>query len=76
MTSIPTDLAVDLGTSTTGTRIPGSSRRSALELCNVDKEYPGHPPVKALDNVSLRVDHGCSSPAVSPVSEVQRCPLP
>jgi len=58
MTSIPTDLAVDLGTSTTGTRIPGISRRSALELCNVDKEYPGHPPVKALDNVSLRVDHG------------------
>ena len=32
--------------------------RSALELQNVVKEYPGHPPVRALDDVSVRVDHG------------------
>ena len=32
--------------------------RSALELRNVVKEYPGHPPVRALDDVSVRVDHG------------------
>ncbi|MCP4959516.1 MAG: ATP-binding cassette domain-containing protein, partial [Actinomycetia bacterium] len=31
---------------------------AALELHNVTKEFPGEPPVRALDNVSLRIDHG------------------
>ena len=35
-----------------------TTARSALELRNVVKEYPGHPPVRALDDVSVRVDHG------------------
>jgi putative ABC transport system ATP-binding protein len=33
-------------------------RRPALELVDVVKEYPGHPPVRALDGVTLRVDAG------------------
>lgn len=32
--------------------------RPALELVDVVKEYPGHPPVRALDGVTLRVDAG------------------
>ncbi len=32
--------------------------RPALELIDVVKEYPGHPPVRALDGVTLRVDAG------------------
>lgn len=35
-----------------------TGRRAALELRNVVKEYPGDPPVRALDDVSLRIDHG------------------
>lgn len=31
---------------------------AALELHNVTKEFPGEPPVRALDDVSLRIDHG------------------
>jgi putative ABC transport system ATP-binding protein len=31
---------------------------AALELRQVTKEYPGEPPVRALDDVSLRIDHG------------------
>ncbi len=31
---------------------------AALEMRNVVKEYPGHPPVRALDDVSVRIDHG------------------
>ncbi|MEM9889798.1 MAG: ABC transporter ATP-binding protein [Actinomycetota bacterium] len=31
---------------------------AALELRNVTKEYPGQPPVKALDDVSVRIEHG------------------
>ncbi|MEL6894380.1 MAG: ABC transporter ATP-binding protein [Actinomycetota bacterium] len=27
-------------------------------MCDVVKEYPGHPPVRALDDVSVRIDHG------------------
>lgn len=30
----------------------------ALQLVDVVKEYPGHPPVRALDSVSLRIDRG------------------
>lgn len=33
-------------------------RRPALELIDVVKQYPGTPPVRALDGVSLRVDAG------------------
>jgi putative ABC transport system ATP-binding protein len=32
--------------------------RAALEMRHVVKTFPGHPPVKALDDVSVRVDHG------------------
>jgi putative ABC transport system ATP-binding protein len=35
-----------------------SVRRPALELIDVVKEYPGTPPVRALDGVSLRIDAG------------------
>ncbi|MDW3216038.1 MAG: ABC transporter ATP-binding protein [Ilumatobacteraceae bacterium] len=31
---------------------------AALELSDVSKVYPGSPPVRALDHVSLRVEHG------------------
>ena len=31
---------------------------AALELHNVTKEFPGEPPVRALDDVSLRIEHG------------------
>ena len=31
---------------------------AALEMEGVVKEYPGHPPVRALDDVSVRIDHG------------------
>ncbi|MEM9467701.1 MAG: ABC transporter ATP-binding protein [Actinomycetota bacterium] len=30
----------------------------ALELRSVTKQYPGQPPVRALDDVSVRIDHG------------------
>ena len=33
------------------------SRAAALEMRNVVKEYPGFPPVRALDNISVRIDH-------------------
>ncbi|MEM9561526.1 MAG: ABC transporter ATP-binding protein [Actinomycetota bacterium] len=36
----------------------GPDVRSALELREVVKEFPGQPPVLALDRVSLRIDHG------------------
>ncbi len=32
--------------------------RAALEMRDVIKQYPGHPPVRALDEVSVRIDHG------------------
>ncbi len=31
---------------------------AALEIDNVSKHYPGSPPVRALDGVSLRIDEG------------------
>ena len=31
---------------------------AALEMRHVVKEYPGHPPVRALDDVSVRIEHG------------------
>jgi len=39
------------GTGTGGTR-------TALELRHVVKEFPSQPPVRALDDVSLRIEHG------------------
>ncbi len=36
----------------------GLSTSAALELHSVVTEYPGEPPVRALDDVSLRIDHG------------------
>jgi putative ABC transport system ATP-binding protein len=38
--------------------IPGEGRGPALELRDVAKEYPGSPPVRALDGVSLRIHRG------------------
>lgn len=35
-----------------------TGRNAALELHHVTKEFPGEPPVRALDDVSLRIDHG------------------
>ena len=34
------------------------SRTAALEMRSVVKEYAGFPPVRALDDVSVRIDHG------------------
>lgn len=46
----------------TATTSAGTSRPTrpagALELRDVAKHYPGTPPVKALDGVSVRIDHG------------------
>jgi putative ABC transport system ATP-binding protein len=39
-------------------RTPGDGPGPALELRDVAKEYPGSPPVRALDGVSLRIDRG------------------
>ena len=36
----------------------GADGTAALELHNVTKEFPGEPPVRALDDVSLRIEHG------------------
>ena len=37
---------------------PSDDPGPALELRDVAKEYPGSPPVRALDGVSLRIDRG------------------
>ncbi len=39
---------------------------AALELRQIVKEYPGHPPVAALAGVDLRVDHGELAAIVGP----------
>ena len=41
-----------------GARAPASRPDDVLELTDVVKEYPGNPPVRALDGVSLRVHRG------------------
>jgi putative ABC transport system ATP-binding protein len=41
---------------TSGDRVDG--RRPVAELIGVTRVYPGHPPVRALRGVSLRVDEG------------------
>ena len=38
----------------------------ALELVDVVKQYPGQPPVRALDGVSLRIEHGELAAIVGP----------
>ncbi len=43
-----------------------AARPPALELRNVVKEYPGNPPVRALDDVSLVVEHGEMLAVVGP----------
>jgi putative ABC transport system ATP-binding protein len=43
-----------------------SASRRALELDDVVKEYPGHPPVRALDGVTLIVHEGESVAIVGP----------
>jgi putative ABC transport system ATP-binding protein len=40
--------------------------RPALQLDNIVKEYPGSPPVRALDGVSLRIDRGDLVAVVGP----------
>ena len=42
------------------------SRPPALELRHITKQYPGHPPVTALDKVDLRIDHGELTAIVGP----------
>ncbi len=39
-------------------RPAGVNSTGALELIDVVKEFPGSPPVRALDGVSVRIDHG------------------
>ncbi|MEL6981396.1 MAG: ATP-binding cassette domain-containing protein, partial [Actinomycetota bacterium] len=39
-------------------RAGNAGSRTALELRHVVKEFPGQPPVRALDDVSLRIEHG------------------
>ena len=39
---------------------------AALELQGIVKEYPGHPPVRALDGVDLRIGHGELAAIVGP----------
>jgi putative ABC transport system ATP-binding protein len=49
-------------TATTAQGAPAADRldgaRPVAELIGVDRVYPGHPPVRALRGVSLRVDEG------------------
>lgn len=39
---------------------------AAMELREIVKEYPGTPPVRALDGVSLRIDHGELAAIIGP----------
>jgi len=43
-----------------------SDREAVLELAGVSKEYPGQPPVRALDNIDLRIDQGELAAIVGP----------
>ena len=42
------------------------SRPAALELSGIVKEYPGQPPVRALDGVDLKIEHGELAAIVGP----------
>lgn len=44
----------------------GAASPAALELIGIVKEYAGHPPVRALDGVDLRFDHGDLAAIVGP----------
>lgn len=39
-------------------RAESNGSTAALELIDVTKQYPGSPPVRALDGVSMRIEHG------------------
>jgi putative ABC transport system ATP-binding protein len=54
------------GTTSLGMTSFGMTGGLALELINVDKEYAGEPPVRALDSVSLEVQHGELTAIVGP----------
>jgi len=45
---------------------PTPAKEVALELIDVVKEYPGSPPVRALDGLDLRIDHGELAAIVGP----------
>ncbi|MFN8022479.1 MAG: ABC transporter ATP-binding protein [Acidimicrobiales bacterium] len=47
-------------------RTPGPQGAPALELVDVRKEYAGSPPIKALDGVSLTIQHGELAAIVGP----------
>ena len=55
-------------------RLPDTNRSAtdhhddaaALELRQIVKQYPGHPPVAALDGVDLRIEHGELAAIVGP----------
>ena len=57
MTATLTRPRTGAGVADAGTASPAGAS-AALELRDVVKEFPGHPPVRALDHVSVRVDHG------------------
>lgn len=46
--------------------VPQHTSTPALELIDIVKEYPGTPPVRALDGVSLRVEDGELAAIVGP----------
>ena len=46
--------------------VNGSGAPAALELVDVAKEYPGNPPIRALDGVNLRVEQGELAAIVGP----------
>jgi putative ABC transport system ATP-binding protein len=54
-----TALAPRPATGSAGSQSPSrTANRRALELVDVSKVFPGHPPVRALDHVSVAIDHG------------------
>lgn len=54
----PTATSEKARVDTDSMRADPTRRVAALEMRNVVKEYPGHPPVRALDDVTVRIDHG------------------
>ena len=53
-----TGLTTTNPTTTTTTGPQATTGTAALELVDVVKEFPGSPPVRALDGVSVQIDHG------------------
>ena len=52
--SAPSSLPAPIPNPPMGQQVPAA----ALELRDAVKEFPGSPPVRALDGVSVRIDHG------------------